>query len=95
MYRLLASHIPQLYANKVITEGQRKKIESKDLESDGMQYFFDEVLIFSLELDITEIYNNFIKILEESDDLIQNAMAKKIGEGGSAYILLIRTVSFR
>jgi len=70
--------VPQLYANKVITGEQKKKIESKNLESDRMQYFLDEVLIFSLELDITEIYNNFIKILEESDDLIQNAMAKKI-----------------
>jgi len=50
---------------------------------------------FSLELEIIEIYDNLIKILEESDDLIQNAMAKKIGESGSAYILLVRIVSSR
>ena len=74
--------LPQLYSNKVITEGQKKKIEAKELDSDGMQYFLDEVLILSLELDMTEIYNKFIKVLEDSDDLIQCGMAKKIGEGG-------------
>ena len=74
--------LPQLYCNKVITEGQKKKIEVKELESDGMQCFLDEVLILSLELDMTEIYNKFIKILEDSDDLIQRGMAKKIGEVG-------------
>ncbi|XP_065906452.1 uncharacterized protein [Dysidea avara] len=75
----IKSMLPQLYCNKVITEGQKKKIEVKELESDGMQCFLDEVLILSLELDMTEIYNKFIKILEDSDDLIQRGMAKKIG----------------
>ena len=78
----IKSMLPQLFGSRVITEGQKKRIEAKELESDGMQYFLDEVLILSLELDMTEIYNKFIKILEDSEDLIQNAMAKKIGEGG-------------
>ena len=50
-----------------------------------MQYFLDKVLIFSLELDVTEIYCSFVEILENSDDLIQHAMAKKIGKGGCLY----------
>ena len=74
--------LPQLYCNKVITEGQKKEIEAKELDSDGMQYFLDNVLILSLELDITEIYNRFIKVLQDSDNLIQCGMAEKIGEGG-------------
>ena len=78
----IKSMLPQLYCNKVITEGQKKKIEVKELESDGMQCFLDEVLILSLKLDMSEIYNKFIKILEDSDDLIQRGMAKKIGEVG-------------
>ena len=76
----IKSMLPQLYCNKVITEGQKKKIEAENLESVGMQYFLDEVLILSLELDMAEIYCGFVKILEESDDLIQRGMAKKIGE---------------
>ena len=76
----IKSMLPQLYCNKVITEGQKKKIEAEKLESDGMQYFLDEVLILSLELDMAEIYCSFVKILEDSDDLIQRGMAKKIGE---------------
>jgi len=75
----IKSMLPQLYCNKVITERQKKKIEAEKLESDGVQYFLDEVLILSLELDTTEIYCSFVKILEDSDDPIQHAMAKKIG----------------
>ena len=74
--------LPQLYCNKVISKGQKKKIEAKELDSDGMQYFLDNVLILSLELDMTEIYSKFIKVLQDNDDLIQCGMAKKIGEGG-------------
>ena len=74
--------LPQLYSNEVITLEQKKKIAVKELEIDGMLYFLDEVLIMSLELDMTEIYNKFIKVLEDSDDLIQRGMAKEIGEGG-------------
>ncbi|XP_065907282.1 ankyrin repeat and protein kinase domain-containing protein 1-like [Dysidea avara] len=73
------SMLPQLFSKKAITEEQKRKIKAEKEETDGMQYFLDKVLIFSLELDVTEIYCSFVEILENSDDLIQHAMAKKIG----------------
>ena len=78
----IKSILPQLYIHKVITTDQKKIIEAKHLESDGMQYFLDNVLISSLELNMTEIYNKFIKVLEDSDDLMLRAMAQIIGQVG-------------
>jgi len=75
----ITSLLPQLYQEKMLTEDDKKKIEIEQLESDRMQYFLDNVLILSPELDMIEIYKKFIKVLWNSDNSTHHAAAKKLG----------------
>jgi len=58
---------------------QKKRIEAKPLESEGVQFFLDDVLVLSLRLDMTIIYSKFVDVLKNSDDPVQCEMAMKIG----------------
>ena len=72
--------LPQLHCDKVITIDQKKRIEARQLESEGVQFFLDDVLLLSLRLDMTNIYSSFVGVLKKSGDPIQCEMAKKIGK---------------
>jgi len=71
--------LPQLHRDKVITMDQKKRIEAKQLESEAVQIFLDDVLILSLRVDITNIYSKFVGVLKKSGDPIQCEMARRIG----------------
>ena len=58
---------------------QKKRIEAKQLESEAVQFFLDDVLILSLRLDMTNIYSKFVGVLKNSGDPIQCELAKRIG----------------
>ncbi|XP_065905734.1 uncharacterized protein [Dysidea avara] len=74
----IKSMLPQLHCDKVITIDQKKRIEARQLESEGVQFFLDDVLLLSLRLDMTNIYSSFVGVLKKSGDPIQCEMAKKI-----------------
>jgi len=68
-----------LYCKKVITLEEKKILQSKPLESDGAMCFLDDILIPSLENNVTEKYTSFLQILQESSDTVLQSMAKRIG----------------
>ena len=69
-----------LYSKYIITLPEKQKIDNITLNKEKNQCFFDEVLIPSLKVGMTEKYKAFIKVLEESDDSLLKFMAGKIGE---------------
>jgi len=81
----MKSMLPQLQTKKVITLKQKERIAAKELQSEGAQIFLDDVLILSLRLDLTEIYNNFIEVLKNSGDQIQCRLAELISTKGNLF----------
>ena len=72
--------IPSLYANRVITDDDKKIMEIKPLEKDRVMYLLDEVLMRSLKSDYGKKYNGFLEVLQESDDPLAKELTKKLGE---------------
>jgi len=67
-----------LYGKKVIAMEEKKAIQSKSLESDRMMYFLDDILIPSLQNKMTEKYNGFLQLLQDSGDTDMKSMAERI-----------------
>jgi len=84
--------LPQLFTEDAITKAEKKNIEAEQLERNGMQYFLDQVLILSLDLGTAEIYMKFIKVLKDSDSIIQRTMANLLGE--SLYLCIMFCYNF-
>ena len=68
-----------LYAKKVIIKREKEMIETSRLRNDKMVYFLDSVIIPSLENHVTVKFKRFLEVMEGSDDLLLNDMAKKLG----------------
>ena len=84
--------LPQLFTEDAITQAEKKNIEAEQLERNGMQYFLDQVLILSLDLGTAKIYIKFIKVLKDSDSIIQRRMANLLGE--SLYLRIMLCYNF-
>jgi len=54
-------------------------IEAKELESDQMKYFLDEVIIPCLSANESGKFEYFIKVMKESDNTIDNIWADVLG----------------
>ena len=68
-----------LYSKKVITGGQRQKIDAK-IGEEKMMYLIVDILISSLKLDHCKKYRGFLEAMEGSDDSDLKSMAKKLGK---------------
>ncbi|XP_065900904.1 uncharacterized protein [Dysidea avara] len=75
----ISAILAQLYADEVITLEQKMEIGTISLETNKMMYFLDNILIPSLQADLTQKYIGFINVLKGSDDPDMQKMAEKIG----------------
>ena len=73
------SMLDSLITSEVITFDEKKNIETKSLESDRMRHLLDNVIILGLQVELPELYHKFVKVLQESESMINRAMAKMIG----------------
>ena len=69
----------QLYAKKVITDREKKIIESIKLMDKKMEYLLDSVIIPSLANNVTVKFKGFLEVMEENNDPILINMARKLG----------------
>ena len=71
--------LPRLYANNVITFEQKEDIEEMPEKKKRMGAVLS-LIIRSLDNGVPALYNGFLKVLKESDDLLTRELAKKLGK---------------
>ena len=69
------SLLPDLYSEMVINDVQRENIQKEKLKKGKISYLFDEVIKPELESGISTKYDNLIKVMEASDDIVTNYLA--------------------
>ena len=72
------SMLPWLFAYNVITVRERQKIETLPTSNQKMEYLLDDIIMLSLQVNVTEKFEIFLEVMEESDDLLLTDMAKKL-----------------
>jgi len=73
------SMVDELYSKGVIILEEKEMIGTFRLRSRKMVYFLDTIIIPSLHNNCTIKFKRFLEVMEESDDLLVNAMAKTLG----------------
>ena len=68
-----------LYAEDVITDDDRKKIDAK-IGKGKMMYLIADIIIPSLKLNLYKKYKGFLKAMEESDDSDLMSIAETFGK---------------
>ena len=71
--------LPSFYAYNVVTFDQKEHIEELLHRKDRMSFIVD-LIIRSLECGVADLYNRFLKVLKESEDLPTKELAKKLGK---------------
>ena len=71
--------LPSFYAYNVVTFDQKEHIEELLHRKDRMAFIVD-LIICSLECGVADLYNRFLKVLKESEDLPTRELAKKLGK---------------
>ena len=71
--------LPSLFTNGVVTFKQKQEIESIPQEMKRMEFILD-LVIKSLSNDVPVLYNGFLKVLKESEDLVTKELATKLGK---------------
>ena len=78
---LILSLLPLLVTNNVVTMQQKREIEQKEqTELKGMDYFLTNVIITSLQLNVTEKYKGYLLSMEQHDNALFNMMAQRLGK---------------
>ena len=57
-----------LFQAKVIIERQNEVMDAMRLDKDRASYLLDKVIIPSLKLDVHDLFDAFLRVLEEHDD---------------------------
>ena len=73
------SVLGKLFTKEVITLEQKKKIGTFPLNSDKMEYFLDNIIMPSLDANVTVKFQGFLEVMAKSDDSALTNMAKKLG----------------
>ena len=68
-----------LRAKRVILPKEKEIIETKSLQSERMAYLLDKIIVPSLDSKIGIKLKGFLEVMEKSDNVILNSMAKKLG----------------
>lgn len=71
--------IKDLYEEGVLTSGEKRKIQKKDI-IDRMEYLLDDVITPSLQAEVGEKFISLIRVMKNSDDVSLNKMASKLME---------------
>ena len=70
--------LPSLYAYNVVTFDQKEEIE--ELPQKKRRINLIDLIIRSLDIGIADLYNGFLKVLKESEDVSTRELAKMLGE---------------
>ena len=73
------SMLGQLYAKKVITDEEKEKIGTIQLNNKKMEYLLDSIIIPSLANNVTAKLKGFLEVMKESGDPVLIDMMKKFG----------------
>jgi len=77
----ILSLLPLLVTNNAITMEEKHIIELKEKnELKGMNYFLCNVIITSLQLNVTEKYKGYLLSMEQHDNSLFNMMAQRLGK---------------
>ena len=71
--------LPSLFANGVVTFEQKEDIEEMLARKKRMGAVLS-LIIRSLDNGVPILYNGFLKVLKESEDLVTRELAKKLGK---------------
>ena len=71
--------LPSLFANNVVTFDQKEYIEELLHKKERIKFILN-LMISSLERDIPALYNGFLKVMKESDDVVVLELTKKLGK---------------
>jgi len=71
--------LPSLYAREVVDSDQKKTAEAKLLDKEKLAYVLD-LIIDSLKAGVAIKYDNFLKVVKESKDLVANESVKNLGK---------------
>ena len=74
------SMLGNLYSKGIITQEEKQRIQAKDIEIDGMQYFLDHVIIPSLKVNVDMKFRGFLEVMKESGDSTLISMTAKLGK---------------
>ena len=73
------SLLPSLFANSVVTFRQKKEIEDIPQKIKKTEFILD-LIISSLINDVPTLYNGFLKVMEESENVDISQFAKNLGK---------------
>ena len=71
--------LPSLFEGEVINFDQKKIAEAKPPDTEKMIYILD-LVINSLNIGVAIRYNNFLKVMMESEDTDANELVKHLGK---------------
>ena len=71
--------LPSLYAYNVVTFDQKEEIEELPQKKKRMDFILS-LIIQSLDNGIANLYNGFLEVLKESDDVLTRELAKMLGK---------------
>ena len=74
------SMLGKLFSKEIITLEEKKQIKANPVESDRMEYFLDNIIIPSLEVNVDMKFRKFLEVMKESGDLTLISMAAKLGK---------------
>ena len=73
------SLLPSLYARNVVTFDQKEEIEELPHKKKRMEFVLN-LIIRSLDMGISSLYNGFLKVLKKRQDFLTRKLAKKLGK---------------
>ena len=71
--------LPSLYACNIVTFDQKEEIEELPQRKRRMGFVLN-LIIRSLTYGVGDLYNGFLKVLKECEDLLTRELAKKLGK---------------
>ena len=84
----ITSMLGKLYSEGTITLEEKQRIKANPVEMDRMEYFLDNIIITSLEVNVDMKIRGFIKVMRESGDSTLISMAEKLGKHLIKYVAL-------
>jgi len=72
--------LDEFYANRLLPDDHKAKIESLRTRKEKAQYFLDEIIKRGLSIGYTKQFNEMINVMESSNDPVLKNLSKQIQE---------------
>ena len=70
----------KLYSKEVITLKEKKEIKADPVETERMEFFLDNIIAPSLEVNVDMKFRGFLEVMKESGDPKLISMAAKLSK---------------